>query len=78
MQCPKCKSAKLAVLTVLAAGDMAETRDLKCSECGYRSSSITILVPRSQDRGGTRRGKKGAWALAKRIKGGELRDVLDE
>lgn len=78
MQCPKCKSAKLSVLNVLSAGDSAETRDLRCTECGYKSSSITILVPRAQDRGGSRRGKKGAWALAKRIKDGELRDVLDE
>lgn len=67
MKCPKCPG-RLEVRNVYRAGDSAETRDLQCPCCGFRSSSITFLVPRPQQR---RRGR-GGRALAIAIEEGDI------
>ena len=75
MNCPRCKGeVRLDVTHVFAAGDEAETRNLKCRSCGYKASSITFLVQRPQ----ARRKGKGAWALSKQIRAGTIENPLSD
>lgn len=68
MKCPNCEDSKLDVVRVHSAGDRGEARDLRCRECGFKSSSVTFLVPRPQEH------KKGlgGHALSKAIESGRL------
>ena len=62
MKCPKCKKGKLHVRNVYSAGECAETRNLSCSACGHKASSVTFLVPKEQHYDRDRSG--GALAIA--------------
>jgi transcriptional regulator NrdR family protein len=68
MKCPSCSQGKLDVLNVYLATDACETRNLKCNICGFRASSVTLLVERPQN---CKRGR-GGHALAKKIAAGTL------
>lgn len=68
MKCPKCKKGKLHVRNVYSAGECAETRNLSCSACGHKASSVTFLVPKEQHYDRDRSG----GALAKGVLRGEI------
>lgn len=70
MKCPNCEHPHMDVTHVYSAGDRAETRNLVCSKCRFRASSITFLVDRPQKR------KKGfaAIALADKIVEGKIEE----
>lgn len=72
MNCPNCKDQKLAVTHVFSAGENAETRNLRCFECGFKSTSVTFLVPRTQER----RWGGGGYALAKRVRAGTVKNPV--
>lgn len=73
MKCPNCKDQKLQVTHVFSAGSSAETRSLRCPECGHKASSITFLVQRPQRGTG-----RGAWALSKQIRSGKLENPAQD
>jgi hypothetical protein len=54
--------------TFQVMGEAAETRDLRCPACGFRSTSITIMLTRPQAR---KRGH-GAVAVRNQISAGVL------
>lgn len=68
MKCPSCDCKHMEITHVYSAGDRAETRNLVCPVCGFKSSSITFMVDRPQKR------KKGfaAIALADKIVEGKI------
>lgn len=74
MKCPACGKAKLHVRQVYSAGTHAETRNLRCPDCGHRSSSVTFLIPREQTPDRDRSG----IALAKGIMRGEVAVEIDD
>ena len=43
MNCPRCKTVKLSITHTFQAGENAETRNLKCPACGFRSTSVTLF-----------------------------------
>jgi hypothetical protein len=58
MKCPNCAAPHMEITHVYQAGDRAETRNLVCPKCRFRSSSVTFMVDRPQNR------KKGFAAIA--------------
>lgn len=74
MKCPDCDHPKLEITHVYAAGDSAESRNLKCPSCGHKASSVTFLVKRPQKRNGG----KGAWALSKKLQKGQIENPIDD
>ena len=69
MKCPGCDYKKLDVTHVYtAAGSNAESRDLKCRECGFKGSSVTFLLERPQEQ----KHGRGALALKRAIDKGVM------
>ncbi len=58
----------MSVTHVYSAGDRAETRNLRCPTCGFKSSSITFLIDRPQ----ARKYGLGGQALASKIVSGKI------
>lgn len=59
----------LFIIHVCRAGDTAETRDLKCGDCGKRYSSVTFLIEKPSQH---RKKGHGAVAIAKKVLNGVL------
>ncbi len=55
--------------TYQVQGEAAETRALKCPQCGFRATSIAFLVERPQRK---KRGR-GAVAMAQKVASGDVR-----
>ena len=68
MNCPKCNT-RLDVTHIYQVNEYAETRNLKCQDCGYVSSSITLLTPHHL--------LPGAAKLKTLINSGEVRIQVD-
>lgn len=65
MKCPReaCSGSLRVTHTYQVPGESAETRNLKCDCCGFRSTLISFLFSRPQEK---RKGR-GATAVAKKI-----------
>jgi hypothetical protein len=68
MKCPNCPEEHMCVTHVYSAGDRAESRNLRCPTCGFKSSSITFLIERPQGR----KYGLGGQALASKILSGKI------
>lgn len=69
MNCPVCETKLRVTHTVQVEGERAETRNHRCPKCGFRATSVTVLMP-------PRKQKKSqgaaAWAVAQKLTEGEL------
>ena len=65
MTCPNptCSGSRRVTHTYHVQGESAETRNLKCDCCGFRSTLISFLFDRPQEK---KKGR-GAVAVAKKI-----------
>jgi hypothetical protein len=61
---------ELRIMHTCMAGSRAESRDLKCEDCGKRYSSVTFLVEKPSQK--PKKKGHGAIALAKKLLQGSL------
>lgn len=69
-QCKHCQG-ELRVTHTYSAGEGAQTRNLKCQNCGARYTQVAFIMQESSGRG------TGAEAVAKKIRKGKLRPGIE-
>lgn len=69
MICPKCEAKMRVTHTFQVTGEAAQTRDHRCPDCGFRATSVTVMMPPRQQR--KSRGA-AAWAVAQKLESGDL------